>query len=231
MNRLEQAQSKLNRIRSEQAAVSQSIHDEHERIPFGQPNFIGRPDIYKDVKRKYEKSRKLFEEEEKQEARVEMLETVEDFKNSNELLKDVHVVGKTSWATIGAKTSVNNLDYFRQKLADMEKENEEAKAYNKTKPAIKKKTLGAEITKLKRKIASLEKMQERDKNKVVSEKTQELIDSGAVNQWKKKPIYYFVKGLKKVALEIDDNGDFYISSRYSPYSEEDKKFVEELLKK
>lgn len=229
MTRLEQAQSKLNRIRSEQAEVMQSIDSEHERIPFGQPNMIGHPDIYKGVKRKYEKSRKLLEEEEKQENRIEMLEKVEDFKNSNELLKDVHVVGKSSYATVGAKTSVNNLEYFKNKLAEMEKDNEEAKAYNKTKPAIKRKTLGAEITKLKRKIVSLEIMQERDQNKVLSPKTKELIESEAVRQWQKKPIYYFVQGLKKVALEIDENGEFYISNRYSPYSEEDKQFVKELL--
>ena len=229
MNRLEQAQSKLNRIRSEQAEVIQAIDNEHDRIPFGQPNIIGRPDIYKGVNRKYEKSRKLLEEEERQEQRVEMLEKVEDFKNSNELLKDVHVVGKSSYATVGAKTSINNLEYFKNKLAEMEKDNEEAKAYNKTKPAIKRKTLGAEITKLKRKIVSLEIMQERDQNKVLSPKTKELIESEAVRQWKKKPIYYFVQGLRKVALEIDENGDFFISPRYSPYTEEDKQFVKDLL--
>ncbi|MGG5373384.1 hypothetical protein IGI67_005057 [Enterococcus sp. AZ196] len=194
MNKLEQAQSKLNRIRSEQEENQQSIRKKHGRIPFGQPNIIGRPDIYKNVNRKYEKSITLLKEEEKQQDRVEMLEKVEQFKERNELLEDVHVVGKSSYATVGARTSVNNLEYFKNKLRDLEEQNEKAKAYNKTKPAVKMKTLGAEITKLRRKIISLEKMQERDQNKVVSEKTQELIESGAVNQWKKKPIYYFVKG-------------------------------------
>lgn len=230
MNKLEQAKSKLERIRSEQGENIQAIRNEHERIPFGQPNIAGRPDIYKNVKKKYEKSSRLLEEEEKQQARVEMLEKVEDFKEENELLKDVHVVGKSSYATVGARTSVNNLDYFKNKLKELEEQNEQAKAYNKTKPAVKMKTLGAEITKLKRKIVNLEQMQERDQNKVVSEKSQALIDSGAVNQWKKKPIYYFVRGLKKVALEIDENGEFYISKRYSPFHDDDKKFVEDLLK-
>lgn len=227
--RLDQAQSKLERIRKEQVENSKAIRKEHDMIPFGQPNIIGRPNIYKNVQRKYEKSRKLLEEEEKQENRVEMLEKVEDFKQENELLKDVHVVGKTAYATVGAKTSVNNLDYFRNKLEEMEQANEEAKAYNKTKPKIKMKTLGTEITKLKRKIATLEEMQQRDQNKVLSPKTQTLIDSGAVNQWKKKPIYYFVKGLRKVALEIDENGDFFISTRYPAYSESDENFIAELL--
>lgn len=72
-------------------------------------------------------------------------------------------------------------------------------------------------------------MQEKDRNKVVSEKTQKLIDSGAVTQWKKKPVYYFVKGLRKVALEIDQNGNFFISPFYPAYSDSDKQFVHDLL--
>lgn len=108
--------------------------------------------------------------------------------------------------------------------------NVEAKNYNKAKPEIKHQTYGSEITKLKRKIAMLEEMQEKDKNKTVSEHTQKLIDDGLVNQWKKKPIYYFVKGLKKVALEINQDGNFEISKRYPACSEDDKKFIKELLK-
>ncbi|MFB8450043.1 hypothetical protein ACFC3Z_13425 [Enterococcus thailandicus] len=229
MNRLEQAQNKLNRIRTEQQENAQAIRNEHDRIPFGQPNIIGRPDIYKNVKRKYEKNRKLIEQEEKQEHRVKMLERIDAFKNKNELLNDIHVVGKTEYATIGAKTSVNNLDYFKEQLKELEEYNEQAKAYNKTKPKTKMETVGVKITKLKKKIAYLENMQEQDNNKILSTRTSELIESGAVNQWKKKPIYYFVKGLRKVALEINENGNFYISSRYPTNTKSDKLFVENLL--
>lgn len=132
-------------------------------------------------------------------------------------------------ATIGARTNVDNLEYLKANLIELEILNEEAKAYNKTKPKVKMKTLGYEITKLRRKIEMLESMKEKLENKVVSEHTQRLIDSGKVNQWKKKPIYYFVKGLRKVALEIGENGNFEISRRYPAYSDEDKKFVENLL--
>ncbi|MGL9970953.1 hypothetical protein [Enterococcus sp. DIV1420a] len=227
--RLEQAQAKLERIQNEQVTVHQAIRNEHNKIPFGQPNIIGRRDIYKTVNRYHDQAIKLMHEEEQQTNRIDMLEKVEDFKTENELLKDVHVVGKSSYATVGAKTSVNNLDYFRNKLIELEKQNEEAKAYNKTKPARKMKTLGTEITKLKRKIASLEDMQEKDQTKKVGPKAQTLIDSGAVNQWKKKPIYYFVKGLKKVALELDENGDFFPSSLYPAYTKEDQKIIADLL--
>lgn len=231
MNNLEKAIQKLERIRSEQEATQKAIRFEHDKIPFGQPNIIGRPDIYKKVNQQYEKSRFLSEEEEKQTQRIEMLRKVETLKEENDTLKDIRVVGKSGYATVGAKTSVNNLDYFKEKLEELEKLNVEAKNYNKTKPKIKHQTYGSEITKLKRKIAMLEEMQEKDKNKTVSERTQKLIDDGLVNQWQKKPIYYFVKGLKKVALEINSDGNFEISKRYPAYSEDDKKFIEGILLK
>ena len=60
---------------------------------------------------------------------------------------------------------------------------------------------------------------------------QNLIDNGLVTQWKKKPIYYFVKGLRKVAVVLNDLGDFEISKEYSPDSDSDIEFVEKLLKK
>ncbi|WP_341485469.1 hypothetical protein [Listeria seeligeri] len=227
--KLEVSKLKLERIRMEQSNLTKEIRNENSRIPFGQPNIVGRPDIYKNVKRKYEKARKLLEEEEKQENCVEFLEKVEEFKQENELLKDVHTVGKTGYATMGAKTSVNNIDYFKNKLEEMVKANEEAKAFNKTKPSVKKTTKGAEITKLKRKIEMLEQMQEKSQSITISSKSQKLIDNGDVSQWQKKPVYYFVKGLRKIALEVDDEGEFFISPRYPARDESDKNFVNKLL--
>lgn len=109
-------------------------------------------------------------------------------------------------------SSYNIVQFFKAKLADLEQKNTEAKTYNKTKPAIKMKTYGAEITKLKNKIKLLETMKQKAESSVLSEKSQRLIDEEKVTQWKKKPIYYFVKGLKKVALEVDSEGDFCIKS-------------------
>lgn len=230
-SQLESAKNKLVALKEEQNGITEAIRKEHDLIPFGQPVIIGRRDIYKDLKRHYGKSIANSVEQDKQENRIEMLEKVEEFKNENSTLKDAHVIGNTSYATIGAKTSVNNLDYFKSKLAELEKRNEEAKAYNKTKPAVKMKTLGAEITKLKRKIQMLEEMKAKDETKILSEHAQNLIDNGLVTQWQKKPIYYFVKGLRKVALVLNESGDFEASKNYSPYSDEDIKFLEKLLKK
>lgn len=186
MTELRRAKGKIARLEREMADNDKAIRFENDSIPFGQPNIAGRRNIYANVQRMYDKGRKLYEEREQQIDRIEKLEKVEQIKADNELLKDVHVVGKTKYATVGAKTSVNNLDYFKAKLQELEEANEKAKAYNKTKPAVKMQTLGSEITKLKRKIAVLEEMKNKDENKVVSEHTQKLIDEGYVNQWMKK---------------------------------------------
>ena len=71
----------------------------------------------------------------------------------------------------------------------------------------------------------------KDESKVLSEHAENLIDNGLVTQWKKKPIYYFVKGLRRVALVLNESGDFEVSKEYSAYSDDDVKFVEKLLKK
>ena len=231
MTKLEIAKNKLVALKEEEKELMKSIRKEKDLIPFGQPVIIGRRDIYKDLKRYYGKSIANSIEQDKQEKRIEMLEKVEEVKNENSTLKDVHVVGNTSYATIGAKTSVNNLDYFKSKLSELVEKNEEAKAYNRTKPAVKMKTLGTEITKLKRKIQMLEDMKAKDESKVLSEHAQSLIKNGLVTQWKKKPIFYFVKGLRKVALVLNESGDFEASKKYSADSDEDIKFVEKLLKK
>ena len=230
-SQLEIANSKLNRLKEEQDGIMKAIRKEKDLIPFGQPVIIGRRDIYKDLKRYYGKSIANSIEQDKQEKRIEMLEKVEEVKSENSTLKDVHVVGNSSYATVGAKTSVNNLEYFKNKLSELEEKNEKAKAYNKTKPAVKMKTLGTEITKLKRKIQMLEEMKAKDETKVLSDHAESLIKNGLVTQWQKKPIYYFVKGLRKVALVLNESGDFEASKKYSPYSDEDIKFVEKLLKK
>ena len=220
-SQLEIANSKLNRLKEEQNGIIESIRKEKDLIPFGQPVIIGRRDIYKDLKRYYGKSIANSIEQDKQEKRIEMLEKVEEVKNENSTLKDVHVVGNSSYATVGAKTSVNNLEYFKVKLSDLEEKNKEAKAYNKTKPVVKMKTLGTEITKLKNKIQVLEDMKAKDESKVLSEHAESLIKNGLVTQWQKKPIYYFVKGLRKVALVLNKSGDFEESKKYSAYSDDD----------
>lgn len=113
MTKLEQAIQKLERIRNEQETTQKAIRFEHDQIPFGQPNIIGRSDIYKKVNAKYEKSRRLFKEEEKQKQKIEMLEKVETLKEENNTLKDIQVVGK---ATVGAKNKRQQFRLFQGKI-------------------------------------------------------------------------------------------------------------------
>ena len=56
-----------------------------------------------------------------------------------------------------------------------------------------------------------------------------LIEAGKLNQWKKRPNVFFVKGLPKVALELKA-GCFEISSRYAPKDKSEQQAVNDLLK-
>lgn len=232
--KLEQAKNKLGKLYAERAEVSNSASEEFKNIPLGQPNILGRKDIYAKGKQYSEKTQRLTDSIKRQEAYIAKLEKIEQVKTDNELLKDVHVVGNSEYATIGAKTSVNNLEFFKVKLVELEKSNEEAKAHNRnrSKGEMKARTYGAEITQLKKKIQYIETLKlKADKAKDnISEHAQSLIDSGKVNQWQKKPIFYFVKGLRKVALEINEEGEFEISKHYPVTNAEDARYVEELLK-
>ena len=69
MTRLEQAQGKLQRLKRESEETHRLIRAEHDRIPFGQPNIIGRGDIYKKVNGYHDRAIKLLKEQEKQEKR------------------------------------------------------------------------------------------------------------------------------------------------------------------
>ena len=65
-------------------------------------------------------------------------------------------------------------------------------------------------------------MKEADENKVMSEKTKRTDRKRCSNTMEEKPIFYSVKGLRKVALEIDENGDFFISNYYPACTDADK---------
>lgn len=77
----------------------------------------------------------------------------------------------------------------------------------------------ATIRKYKAKLKELERFS----SQKISVKAQQLIDSGKVTQWKKHPTIYFIKGMRKVALELNSEGDFEICKRYKLSSEEEIK--------
>lgn len=108
-------------------------------------------------------------------------------------------------ANYGLQTSVHNIEKFKERKQD-----------KKTREKIKA---------LEQVAAKAEKDTE-----IISESAKKLIESGKVSQWEKLPIYYFVNGLKKVALVINNkSGDFMVSGKYPAKNEKEKQFIEELL--
>ena len=71
----------------------------------------------------------------------------------------------------------------------------------------------------------------KDDGFVIQPETQALIDSGEVKQWAKQPNIYFVKGLRRVALELTEEGKFEQSFQYLPNTKEEKEVVNKLLSK
>lgn len=65
----------------------------------------------------------------------------------------------------------------------------------------------------------------------ISAHAQALIDSQAVMPGEKNPTLYFVKGLKTVALELQETGDFLPSEKYKPQTETEKEVIGALLRK
>lgn len=60
---------------------------------------------------------------------------------------------------------------------------------------------------------------------------QALVDNHELQQWKKNPDLYFVKGLKKVAIERQEDGSFKVSEKFTPTDDKAKQHVEEILSK
>lgn len=71
----------------------------------------------------------------------------------------------------------------------------------------------------------------KDDGFVIQPETQDIIDSGEIKQWAEHPNIYFVKGLRRVALELTEEGKFEQSSQYFPNTKEEKEVVNKLLSK
>ena len=75
----------------------------------------------------------------------------------------------------------------------------------------------------------LEAIQDKVDGLVIQPETQALIDSGEVKKWAKQPNIYFIKGLRRVALELTEEGRFELSPKYLPNTDEEKEVVNKLL--
>ncbi|MDH6364527.1 hypothetical protein M2139_001482 [Enterococcus sp. PF1-24] len=205
-SRLMQAQRKLERLEREYDAKVEEIL-EHQKLTNGQPMNDKRNgnSWFNKHERLHEAERRLSQEVEDQRARVDMLE--------NQAERKALGLNKQG----GLILSVDNIPRIKEEI---ERARNGESSYSKD-----------TIKKYERELKALEELKEKlaISEGSMTEFSKKLIDSNQITQWQKKPNIYFVNGMKKVALELDENGEFKISGSYPPKTPEEQKRIEELL--
>lgn len=204
-SRLAQAQRKLDRLNNE---LDSSINaaTEHVKITNGQPMNDKRNGAswFKKQDQLENKVFKTFDEIKQQEERVRRLEQQKEFKEE----------GLNRQGT-GLEMSVQNIPRIREEI---EKSKRGESVYTR-----------ATIKRYEKNLERLEEMASRNDHLSLSPAAQSLVDSGELNQWQKQPTIYFVKGLRRVAFELTEEGNFKVSDKYHPKTPEEESKVEELL--
>ena len=208
-SRLAQARRKLERLKGEQdEAISRAYS--HQAQTNGQPMNDKRGGA--SFMRKQEQIEgqvfSKMDEIRKQEERVERLE-------HQQHLKEMGLNRQGS----GLDMSVQNIPRIREEL---EKAKRGESFFTK-----------ATLKRYQEELTRLEAISEQMGKTSIQPATQALIDEGLVNQWQKQPNTYFVKGLRRVALELTEEGEFQLSSqtKYHPKTDEERLKVDELLAK
>ena len=208
-SRLAQARRKLERLKGEQDdAISRAYS--HQALTNGQPMNDKRGGA--SFMRKQEQIEgqvfSKMDEIRQQEERVERLE-------HQQHLKEMGLNRQGS----GLDMSVQNIPRIREEL---EKAKRGESFFTK-----------ATLKRYQEELTRLEAISEQMDKTSIQPATQALIDEGLVNQWQKQPNTYFVKGLRRVALELTEEGEFQLSSqtKYHPKTDEERLKVDELLAK
>ena len=208
-SRLAQARRKLERLKGEQdEAISRAYS--HQALTNGQPMNDKRGGA--SFMRKQEQIEgqvfSKMDEIRQQEERVERLE-------HQQHLKEMGLNRQGS----GLEMSVQNIPRIREEL---EKAKRGESFFTK-----------ATLKRYQEELTRLEAISEQMGKTSIKPATQALIDEGLVNQWQKQPNTYFVKGLRRVALELTEEGEFQLSSqtKYHPKTDEERLKVDELLAK
>ena len=208
-SRLAQARRKLERLKGEQDdAISRAYS--HQALTNGQPMNDKRGGA--SFMRKQEQIEgqvfSKMDEIRQQEERVERLE-------HQQHLKEMGLNRQGS----GLEMSVQNIPRIREEL---EKAKRGESFFTK-----------ATLKRYQEELTRLEGISEQMGKISIQPATQALIDEGLVNQWQKQPNTYFVKGLRRVALELTEEGEFQLSSqtKYHPKTDEERLKVDELLAK
>lgn len=208
-SRLAQARRKLERLRGEQdEAISRAYS--HQAVTNGQPMNDKRGGA-SFMRRQEQIEGQVFskmDEIRQQEERVERLE-------HQQHLKEMGLNRQGS----GLEMSVQNIPRIREEL---EKAKRGESFFTK-----------ATLKRYQEELTRLEAISEQMGKTSIQPATQALIDEGLVNQWQKQPNTYFVKELRRVALELTEEGEFQLSSqiKYHPKTDEERLKVDELLAK
>lgn len=206
--RLRRARQKLERLEKEYSEAAQNVFD-HYKQTNGQPmnDKRGGDAFFKKANKLEERVTNLSNEIEKQKDRIQQLEWQEENK----------ALGLNKQG--GLIMSVENIPRIKEEI---EKAKNGESRYN-----------AATIRKYKKELVKLEqiatltsKLEEK-----LTPGAKNLIDSESLNQWKKKPNIYFVSGLRKVALEINEQGLLEVSAKYAPKTENEEQVISELLQK
>lgn len=152
------------------------------------------------------------------------VDKLEDKKS--ELIKQIEVqeerVGRLEWADERKRLGLNKQGGLMLTIDNIPRIEEELEKAERGESHFAPATL----RKYRKELARLKA--EKEQVNSMSEKAQKIVSSGKVNQWKKHPTIYFVKGLRKVAIELKD-GVFEVSSKYAPQTDKEKEIVNEIL--
>ena len=204
-SRLAQAERKLERLSGELVEKADKVYA-HTRQANGQPmnDKRGGSSFFRKQDQLEGAIFTKLDEIKKQEERVEKLRYQRDLKE-----RGFNKQGS------GLVMSVDNIPRIKDAI----------EAFEKGEPGFTRAT----INRYRKELVNLEAMKEQLEDIRISPGAQHLIDEGLVTQWQKQPTLYFVKGLRKVALELTENGEFQPTQKYLARDAEAVERVAELL--
>ena len=199
--RTRMAKQKLERLKNELNEQHKKLVDHYNQAN-GQPmnDKRGARAFFNKVDKLEDKKSKLIKQIEVQEERVERLEWADENKRN----------GRNKQG--GLILTIDNIPRIEEELERAER------GESHFAPAT--------LRKYRKELARLKTEKEQLNN--ASSKAQKIINSGKLNQWKRYPTVYFIKGLRKVAIELVD-GTFKESSKYAAHTDEEKAIVKEIL--
>ena len=206
-SRLAQARRKLERLKGEADEAINAAYS-HQSLTNGQPMNDKRGGGRFMQKQEQIENRVFskLDEIKEQEERIERLQEREDRKAAG-----LNRQGN------GLEMSVQNIPRIREEIEKAER------GESSYRPET--------IKRYKKELERLEAIQDKVDGLIIQPETQALINSGEVKQWVKQPNIYFIKGLRRVALELTEEGRFELSPKYLPNTEEEKEVVNKLLSK